>query len=171
MTFCVQIIPKNFLCLYTKKSVAKKKRNFKMVLYTPLLRIYPCYRDILWILYIMGGKKKLCLFWMAEANATLVYLTLLFSSSSSITWFTFNKGIQYALLASNFVCASVQDSPRFWGRGAELHVACVFTRVAWRCSAWRFCSIADRQLNPHSMQTAGGDGSILLLTPISYEKI
>lgn len=42
-----------------------------------VVRNYSCYFDILGILYIM--KKKLCLFWMAEAKAIFYYST--FSSS------------------------------------------------------------------------------------------
>ena len=66
---------KKFLCLY-KKSVDEK--NFKR-----FFCIFCCKNLFLLLRYTLDSlwKKRNCLFWMAEAKATLVSLTLLFSSS------------------------------------------------------------------------------------------
>lgn len=58
-------------------------------------------------------KKKLCLFWMAEAKAPLVSLTLLFSSSFSTTWFKLNKRILYAFVSFWIYCYLLQSKYSF----------------------------------------------------------
>lgn len=58
-------------------------------------------------------KKKLCLFWMAEAKAPLVSLTLLFSSSFSTTWFKLNKRILYAFVSFWIYCFLLQSKYSF----------------------------------------------------------
>lgn len=113
-----------------------------MVLYTPLLRIYPCYRDILWIHYIMGEKETLSILNGWKLMRLLFILLCFFlvvqvlHGLHSIKEFCmhFRPPILFAP-----PCRTHRASEA----GALSCVWRVFTHVAWRCSAGRFCFIPD----------------------------
>lgn len=97
--------------MFILKWISREKRNSKCFC------IFCCKNLFLLLRYTRDSlhyeKKKLCLFWMAEAKAPLVSLTLLFSSSFSTTWFKLNKRILYAF-ACFWICCSLRKASTGW---------------------------------------------------------